>query len=140
MRELQRHGVLRQQPLEPFRPLDDGDLLRREHEVKIQPRDRRRTFEAVAVDVDERDRAWVLAHQDERRTLDGIRAKSQTTREALDEGRLAGAKLPVQRHDIAGAKRPPEFLAERLRFFHRGRNDRDSLLSSWCFSSHVRNA
>jgi len=119
MAQPDRQVVLGQQAHKPLRPLDERDLLRRKEEIQIEPGGRRRTVEPVAIHVDERNLAGILAHQDERRALDGVGVAPESARHALDQGRLAAAQLSLQGHHVARAQEAADPFPERLGLLHR---------------------
>ena len=71
--------------------------------------------DAIEIGVDERDAPRVLVDERERRARDvAVGRHARPARQPLHERRLAGPERPDERHDVPGAQRAPEALAQRL--------------------------
>ena len=115
-------------------PLDHDDRV---IPVEVEVLDLGAGREAIRVDVHERRAGCggVLARENERRAGDRL-ASPEGRAEPAGEGRLAGAELPVEQHQVAGAQQRGEAGAERL---HRvGVGDRELDRSSHEDPRHAR--
>src|SRR6476646_9010390 len=118
MPQTHREARSRQDSLPRLRPLDERDRPV-EVRLEISPLRRRDALEPVEVEVGDLDAVAVVAMADRVGRARHALSYPERGARAADEGRLPGAELPRDGHDVAEREPARELGRERLRLIRR---------------------